>query len=165
MVFLLISVTLLHLVILTMLFIATMEKSWWMWDDVHNSDLWYNCMFDNSTEAWLCASAKDNEWLVPMQALMVLAVLFSCLSFMAFLVQLFVLSEGRLFYLTGLCQFCAALTDFAACLIYTLRHRNILQDSGEEPAGHYGYCFILAWVCVPLLLASGVMYVHLRKKE
>ncbi|KAJ8260030.1 hypothetical protein GJAV_G00176290 [Gymnothorax javanicus] len=161
---LLLSVILLHLVILIMLFIATIEKFWWEWDDVHSSDLWYNCMFDNATEAWLCSSAKERDWLQPMQALMVLTVLFSSLSFLAFLVQLFMLSEGGLFYLTGLCQICAGLSDFAACLIYSLHHRDILQDSREELAGQFGYCFILAWICVPLLLASGVMYVHLRKK-
>lgn len=48
-----------------------------------------------------------SEWLQPMQALMVLAVFLSSLSFLAFLVQLFMLSEGGLFYLTGLCQLCA----------------------------------------------------------
>ncbi|KAJ8400720.1 hypothetical protein AAFF_G00394890 [Aldrovandia affinis] len=165
MAFLLISVTLLHLVTLTMLFIATMEKSWWVWDDVHNSDLWYNCMFDNSTGVWLCASAKENEWLQPLQALMVLSVVLSSISFLAFLIQLFTLSKGGLFYFTGLCQFCAGLTDFAASLIYTVRHQNILQDSREVWEGQFGYCFILAWMCVPLLMGSGVMYVHLRKKE
>ncbi|XP_036388148.1 epithelial membrane protein 3 [Megalops cyprinoides] len=165
MAFLLMSVTLLHLITLAMLFIATMEKSWWVWDEVKNSDLWYNCMFDNTTGSWLCASAGENEWLQSIQALMVLSVVFSSISFLVFLVQLFTLSKGGLFYFTGLCQVCAGLTDFAVCLIYTLRHRDILQDSGEEWAGHFGYCFILAWICVPLLLISGVLYVHLRKKE
>ncbi|KAG9352939.1 hypothetical protein JZ751_017515 [Albula glossodonta] len=165
MAFLLMSVTLLHLVTLTMLFIATMEKSWWVWDEVHNSDLWYNCMFDNVTGSWLCAAAKDNEWLQPLQAMMVLSVVLSSISFLAFLVQLFTLTKGGLFYFTGLCQICAGLTDFAASLLYTVRHRSILQDSREEWSGTFGYCFILAWMCAPLLLVSGVMYVHLRKKE
>lgn len=95
MAYLLMFVTLLHLITLAMLFIATMEKvvvifrtwclfafncitefisatypavcivsnlsskSWWQWDGMENSDLWYNCRFDNSTGTWLCASSKE----------------------------------------------------------------------------------------------------------
>ena len=54
---------------------------------------------------------------------------------------------------------------FSAALIYTLHNKEILQDSRELTSGHFGYCFILAWVCVPLLLCSGIIYIHLRKKE
>ena len=96
MAYLLMFVTLLHLITLAMLFIATMEKvvhtfrtwclifddlfaltvlffecnisscvyhlslkSWWVWDGRENSDLWYNCRFDNFTGTWLCASSKE----------------------------------------------------------------------------------------------------------
>lgn len=92
MAYLLMFVTLLHLITLAMLFIATMEKvvvifriwwlftltelfhkckisscvlsnlslkSWWVWDGMENSDLWYNCRFDNFTGTWLCASSKE----------------------------------------------------------------------------------------------------------
>ncbi|CAB1329584.1 unnamed protein product, partial [Coregonus sp. 'balchen'] len=149
MAYLLMFVTLLHLITLAMLFIATMEKSWWVWDGMENSDLWYNCRFDNDTGTWLCASTKETEWLQSVQVLMVLSVVFSSVSFLVFLGQLFTMSKGGLFYFTGLCQVFA----------------EILQDSQELIKGHFGYCFILAWVCVPLLLISGVMYIHLRKKE
>ncbi|KAI1890484.1 hypothetical protein AGOR_G00154180 [Albula goreensis] len=142
MAFLLMSVTLLHLVTLTMLFIATMEKSWWVWDEVHNSDLWYNCMFLQCHWILVVCRCKRQR---------VAAALAG--------------HDGGLFYFTGLCQICAGLTDFAASLLYTVRHRSILQDSREEWSGTFGYCFILAWMCAPLLLVSGVMYVHLRKKE
>lgn len=85
MAYLLIFVILLHLLTLAMLFIATMEKvvmggltghvclerhvsfpvshfsfqSWWEWGGLENSDLWYNCRFDNFTGIWLCASSKE----------------------------------------------------------------------------------------------------------
>lgn len=92
MAYLLMFVTLLHLITLAMLFIATMEKvvfqfktwclflncyfirstypavcfvsnlslkSWWEWEGLENSDLWYNCRFDNFTGSWLCASSKE----------------------------------------------------------------------------------------------------------
>lgn len=57
------------------------------------------------------------------------------------------------------------LTDFAACLIFTFHRKEILNDSRDLGKGRFGYCFILAWLCVPLLLISGVLYGHLRKKE
>ncbi|KPP71112.1 Epithelial membrane protein 3-like [Scleropages formosus] len=164
MAFLLISVTLVHLVTLAMLFIATMEKSWWVWADTENSDLWYNCVTDNVTGSWLCASVKENDWLQAMQVLMVLSVIFSSISFLVFMWQLFTMSKGGLFYFTGLSQVFAGLTAFTATLIYTLRHREILEES-RPLSGEFGYCFILAWVCVPILLCSGALYVHLRKRE
>ncbi|KAL4622557.1 Epithelial membrane protein 3-like [Arapaima gigas] len=165
MAFLLMSVTLLHLITLAMLFIATMEKSWWVWDDMKNSDLWYNCEFDNATGSWLCASSNENDWLQAVQVLMVLSVVFSSISFLVFMCQLFTMSKGGLFYFTGLSQmFAGSLTAFTATLIYTFQHKEILEDA-RLLSGEFGYCFILAWVCVPILLCSGALYIHLRKKE
>ncbi|MGH0180873.1 UNVERIFIED_CONTAM: hypothetical protein FKN15_005100 [Acipenser sinensis] len=57
------------------------------------------------------------------------------------------------------------LTVFSASLIYSLHAPEILSDSSLPPAGHFGYCFVVAWLCVPALLISGVLYIHLRKKE
>lgn len=34
-------------------------QSWWEWEGMQNSDLWYNCRFDNFTGTWLCASSKE----------------------------------------------------------------------------------------------------------
>lgn len=157
-------VTLLHLITLAMLIISTMEKSWWVWDGTEKSDLWHNCRYDNSTETWLCSSVTETEWLQAVQVLMVLSVVFSSVSFLVFLGQLFTMSRGGLFYVTGLCQVFAGLTAFSAALIYAMHNKEILADFKELMSGHFGYCFILAWVCVPLLLCSGVIYIHLRKK-
>uniref|UniRef100_A0A8C6SRY3 Si:dkey-264d12.4 n=1 Tax=Neogobius melanostomus TaxID=47308 RepID=A0A8C6SRY3_9GOBI len=165
MVLLLISITVLHLSSLAMLLISTLEKAWWIWDDSEISDLWYNCFQDNSTKTWLCAATNENDWLQSVQALMVLSVVFSSISFLVFLGQLFAMSKGGLFYFTGFCQAFAGLTDFAACVIFTFHRKEILADTRDLNNGRFGYCFILAWVCVPLLLVSGVMYVHLRKKQ
>ncbi|KTG05653.1 hypothetical protein cypCar_00000997 [Cyprinus carpio] len=162
---LLLFVTLLHLITLTVLFIATLEKSWWVWDGSEHSDLWYTCRFDNETEARLCLSSEKTEWLQAVQVLMILSVVFSAISFLIFLGQLFTISKGGLFYLTGVCQAFAGLNTFTAVLIYTLHNKEILHDSRELSSGHFGYCFYLAWVCVPLLLCSGIMYIHLRKRE
>lgn len=165
MVLLLVFVTVLHLVTLAMLLIATVEKSWWVWTDTEITDLWYNCFHDNATNNWLCAATDENDWLQSVQALMVLSVVFSSISFLVFVGQLFTLSTGGLFYFTGLCQGFAGFTAFAACLIFTFHRKDILDSSRDLKTGHFGYCFVLAWSCIPLLLISGVLYVHLRKKQ
>ncbi|KAM8913496.1 uncharacterized protein emp3a isoform 2-T3 [Spinachia spinachia] len=163
--FLLIFLTMLHLVTLTMLYIATLDKSWWVWDDLEVTDLWYNCFHDNATNTWLCAATSENDWLQSIQALMVLSLVFSSVSFLVFLIQLFTMSKGRLFYFTGLSQAFAGFTTFAACLIFTFHRKDIFSESRDLKKGSFGYCYILAWLCVPLLLVSGVLYLHLRKKQ
>ncbi|XP_034548643.1 epithelial membrane protein 3-like [Notolabrus celidotus] len=165
MVCLLISITVLHLVTLAMLYIATLEKSWWVWADMDISDLWYNCFHDNATKTWICAATDESDWLQSVQALMILSMVFSSISFLAFLGQLCIMSKGSLFYFTGLCQAFAGFTVFAACLIFTFHRKEILKGTRDLSKGHFGYCFILAWLCVPLLLISAVLYVHLRKKQ
>ncbi|XP_058229332.1 epithelial membrane protein 3 [Hemibagrus wyckioides] len=164
MAFLLMFVTLLHLVSLAMVFIATMEKSWWTWDSVDRADLWHKCIYDNTTDTMMCTTVSQNDWLQSVQALMVLSVILSSISFIVFICQLFTTSRKGLFYFSGLTQIFAGLTTFAAVLIYTFQRREILQDPPELTKGYFGFCFILAWVCVPLLISSGVLYVHLRKK-
>ncbi|XP_004548663.1 epithelial membrane protein 3 [Maylandia zebra] len=165
MVFLLISLVVLHLLSLAMLVIATLEKTWWVWTESEVSNLWHYCMYDNATEAWLCSAINQSDWLQSIQALMVFSVVFSSISFLVFLGQLFTMSRGSLFYITGLCQAFAGFADFAACLISTFHRKEIFDDSRVLNKGHFGYCFILAWLCVPLLLVSGVLYIHLRKKQ
>ena len=56
-----------------------------------------------SSPAW----PAPPDWLQSVQALMVLTVVFSSVSFLVFLGQLFTMSTGGLFYFTGLCQICA----------------------------------------------------------
>lgn len=59
----------------------------------------------------------------------------------------------------------AGVTVFAACLIFTFHRKDILNDSRDLRKGRFGYCFILSWVCVPLLLISSFLYIHLRKRQ
>lgn len=59
----------------------------------------------------------------------------------------------------------AGFTAFAACLIFTLHRKDILNDTRDLRKGHFGYCFVLAWICIPLLLISAFLYVHLRKRQ
>lgn len=52
---------------------------------------------------------------------------------------------------------------FTGALIYAIHVEEILAKYPH--GGSFGYCFILAWVAFPLALASGIIYIHLRKRE
>lgn len=59
--------------------------------------------------------SPSSEWLQAVQVLMVLSVVFSSVSFLVFLGQLFTMSKGGLFYFTGLCQIFAGNSGGRQC--------------------------------------------------
>lgn len=127
---------------------------------MENSDLWYNCRLDNFTGTWLCASSKEtgkqqfvtglymllitgtdlqigesfllSAWLQAVQVLMVLSVVFSSVSFLVFLGQLFTMSRGGLFYFTGLCQVFAGNSGVKQCAAGTALGNETIALLGEE---------------------------------
>uniref|UniRef100_UPI00398F3986 peripheral myelin protein 22-like n=1 Tax=Pristiophorus japonicus TaxID=55135 RepID=UPI00398F3986 len=158
------SLLLLHLTALILLYVATINNSWWWYGQGMTGDLWRHCWFSDLENSWDCNSSLvsgGEEWLHAVQASMVIAVMFSTASFVIFLCQLYTLRRGSLFYATGLFQIFAGLCLMAAALIYTLHVMDIHQDS----TGSFSYCFALAWIAFALTLSSGVMYIHLRKLE
>lgn len=60
-------------------------------------------------------------------------------------------------------RFPTGVAVFTGALIYAIHVKDILEDRASK--GSFGYCFALAWVAFPLALASGVIYIHLRKRE
>ncbi|MBN3291591.1 PITC1 protein, partial [Polypterus senegalus] len=106
-------------------------------------------------------SQSKSEWLHAVQALMMLSVFFASAAFLVFLCQLYAMQRGGLFYTTGIFQIFSGLTVFSAALIYSIHSPEIVNST----RGRYGYCFYIAWMCCPLLLVSGSMYIHLRKKK
>lgn len=52
---------------------------------------------------------------------------------------------------------------FSGALIYAIHAEEILAK--HPRGGSFGYCFALAWVAFPLALVSGIVYIHLRKRE
>lgn len=105
--------------------------------------------------------SPPSEWLQSVQATMILSVIFSVLSLFLFFCQLFTLTKGGRFYITGVFQILAGLCVMSAASIYTVRHLD--WHYGSENS--YGFAYILAWVAFPLALLSGVVYVILRKRE
>ncbi|XP_066187955.1 peripheral myelin protein 22 isoform X1 [Sylvia atricapilla] len=102
------------------------------------------------------------EWLQSVQAMMILSVIFSVLSLFLFFCQLFTLTKGGRFYITGVFQILAGLCVMSGAAIFTVRHTDWHQASENTS---YGFAYILAWLAFPLALASGIVYVILRKRE
>uniref|UniRef100_A0A670K8P6 Epithelial membrane protein 3 n=1 Tax=Podarcis muralis TaxID=64176 RepID=A0A670K8P6_PODMU len=160
--FLLFAVTALHVLILILLFVATLDKSWWVLPDKETVNIWYECTLNNHTNTWACKTVADT-WLQAVQAFMVLSLLFSSLAFIIFMCQLYTMKRGSLFYATGIFQILTSISVFTAAVIYTT---HVEQFQGRRPpGGSFGYCFVLAWLSFPLALISGIIYIHLRKKE
>ncbi|XP_053121425.1 epithelial membrane protein 3 [Hemicordylus capensis] len=161
--FLLFAVTALHVLILILLFVATLDKSWWVLPDKETVNIWYDCIYHNESQAWTCSSVSESEWLHAVQAFMVLSLLFSSFAFIIFMCQLYTMKRGSLFYATGIFQILTAISVFTAAIIYTTHVEDF--QYGRPKGGSFGYCFVLAWLSFPLALVSGIIYIHLRKKE
>ncbi|XP_020923553.1 peripheral myelin protein 22 [Phacochoerus africanus] len=160
MLLLLLGIIVLHVAVLVLLFVSTIVSQW-MVGNGHATDLWQNCTTSPSGNVQHCFMSSANEWLQSVQATMILSVIFSVLSLFLFFCQLFTLTKGGRFYITGVFQILAGLCVMSAASIYTVRHLD--WHYGSENS--YGFAYILAWVAFPLALLSGVVYVILRKRE
>ncbi|KAM9426261.1 peripheral myelin protein 22b [Pholidichthys leucotaenia] len=155
MLLLLLGIIFLHIVALVLLFVSTIV-SVWTTGGSGTSDLWYNCTTLNGG----CSPASTGEWIQAVQAVMILSIIFSCLSLFLFFCQLFTLQKGGRFFLTGTFQILASLFVMSGAIIYT-----VMSPEWVPGTDSFGYSYILAWVAFPLALISGLIYVILRKRE
>lgn len=162
---LLFAVTALHVFVLLLFFIATLDKAWWVLPDGQALNVWYDCVLNNSTGAWLCASVSDSPWLRAVQALLVLGLLLSSAAFALFVWQLHAAPRGRLFAASGGAQLLAGVAVLVAAVLFALRGPSLDGGGGRPPGGRFGHCFALAWLGAGLALASGVTYSCLRKRD
>ncbi|KAM9638542.1 peripheral myelin protein 22 [Harpia harpyja] len=158
MLLLLLGIIVLHVTVLVLLFVSTIVSQWLV-NGGHTADLWQNC---TSGSVFHCLTSSTNEWLQSVQAMMILSIIFSVLSLFLFFCQLFTLTKGGRFYVTGIFQILAGLCVMSAAAIFTVRHTDWHQASEDTS---YGFAYILAWLAFPLALASGIVYVILRKRE
>uniref|UniRef100_A0A8C3UXV4 Uncharacterized protein n=1 Tax=Catharus ustulatus TaxID=91951 RepID=A0A8C3UXV4_CATUS len=57
------AVTALHLLVLLLFFIATLDKGWWVLPDSQGLNLWYDCAPQNRSQGWECSSlGLSREW-------------------------------------------------------------------------------------------------------
>lgn len=158
MLLLLLGIIVLHVAVLVLLFVSTIVSSWLVGNSF-SADLWQNCS-ESISNTWNCVNASNSEWLQSVQAMMILSIIFSVLSLFLFFCQLFTLTKGGRFYLTGIFQLLAALCIVAGATIFTVRHTE-----WHKGGANFGFAYILAWVAFPLAAISGIIYVILRKRE
>ncbi|NP_001264000.1 peripheral myelin protein 22 [Gallus gallus] len=160
MLLLLLGIIVLHVTVLVLLFVSTIVSQWLV-NGGQTADLWQNCT-SGTGAIFQCLTSSTNEWLQSVQAMMILSVIFSVLSLFLFFCQLFTLTKGGRFYLTGIFQILAGLCVMSGAAIFTVRHTD-WHEASENTS--YGFAYILAWLAFPLALASGIIYVILRKRE
>ncbi|KFO20980.1 epithelial membrane protein 2 [Fukomys damarensis] len=155
-----------HITSSALLFIATIDNTWWVGEDFF-ADVWRVCVnTTNCTE--INENFEDYSIMQAVQASMILSTILCCIAFVIFLLQLFRLKQGERFILTATIQLMSCLCVMIGAAIYTDRredfHRtNLVYLQTSE--GRYGYSFILAWVAFAFTLVSSLMYTVLRKRK
>uniref|UniRef100_G3VZA0 Epithelial membrane protein 1 n=1 Tax=Sarcophilus harrisii TaxID=9305 RepID=G3VZA0_SARHA len=90
---------------------------------------------------------------------MILAIIFSVISLIVFIFQLFTMEKGNRFFLSGAMMLVCWLCILIGVSIYTDKYANNVKSQY-----HHGYCFILAWICFCFSFIIGILYLVLRKK-
>ncbi|KAM3833601.1 epithelial membrane protein 1 [Vipera latastei] len=148
-----------HIATVIMLFVSTIANVWMVTtisDKTNSSGLWKQC--SESSCQNLVFNNDDMAALKAVQAFMILAIIFSFISLVMFVVQLFTMEKGKRFYITGAIMLICWLFILIAASIYTARFPQYYKD------GHHGYSFILAWICFCFSFIIGILYLVLRKK-
>ncbi|MBV98506.1 Peripheral myelin protein 22, partial [Eschrichtius robustus] len=105
----------------------------WMVGSGHATDLWQNCSTSSSSNVQHCFTSSANEWLQSVQATMILSIIFSVLSLFLFFGQLFTLTKGGRFYITGVFQILAGKSELTESMRGLGTPR--LQDDQSEGRG------------------------------
>ncbi|XP_020025204.1 epithelial membrane protein 1 [Castor canadensis] len=157
---LLASIFVVHTATLIMLFVSTISNVWVVSDSIQSSvGLWKNCSNSNCDVG---LSYGNEDALKAVQAFMILSIIFSVISLVVFLFQLFTMEKGNRFFLSGATMLVCWLCILIGVSIYTHHYAN--RDDNFVNNGHHGYCFILTWICFCFSLIIGVLYLVLRKK-
>ncbi|XP_004845904.1 epithelial membrane protein 1 [Heterocephalus glaber] len=148
-----------HIATVIMLFVCTISNVWVVSDGINASaGLWKNCTGGE------CSSLlyRNQDALKSVQAFMILSIIFSVISLVVFVFQLFTMEKGNRFFISGATMLACWLCILIGASIYTDRYAKKNQNflSGH----HHGYCFILAWICFCFSFIIGVLYLVLRKK-
>ncbi|XP_020857096.1 epithelial membrane protein 1 [Phascolarctos cinereus] len=146
-----------HIATVIMLFVSTIANVWLVSRNVTlSAGLWNLCTDGNCNQALPYAG---EDALKSVQAFMILAIIFSVISLVVFIFQLFTMEKGNRFFLSGAIMLVCWLCILIGASIYTDKYGNRIQDFD-----HHGYSFILAWICFCFSFIIGVLYLVLRKK-
>ncbi|XP_019370466.1 PREDICTED: epithelial membrane protein 1 [Gavialis gangeticus] len=154
---LLAGIFVIHIATVIMLFVSTISNVW-LASSLMNQNgtvgLWLQCIAGHCKQAEI----HTEESMKAVQAFMILAIIFSFVSLVMFVVQLFTLEKGKRFYIAGTIMLVCWLCILIAASIFTARYSDYFMSS------HHGYCFILAWICFCFSFIIGILYLVLRKK-
>ncbi|XP_014395627.1 PREDICTED: epithelial membrane protein 1 [Myotis brandtii] len=116
-----------------------------------------------STIANPCSPAPvSTDALKAVQAFMILSIIFSVISLVVFVFQLFTMEKGNRFFLSGATMLVCWLCIMVGASIYT--HHYASGYGTKYSQSHHGYCFILTWICFCFSFIIGILYLVLRKK-
>ncbi|KAJ6656328.1 hypothetical protein lerEdw1_003831 [Lerista edwardsae] len=150
-----------HIATVIMLFVSTIANVWMVQSFANTTislGLWQRCQDGKCSE--LVYPDDDLSALKAVQAFMILAIIFSFISLVMFVVQLFTMEKGKRFYITGAVMLVCWLFILISVSIYTARFPKYYKRDQD----HHGYSFILAWICFCFSFIIGVLYLVLRKK-
>ncbi|KAL2776804.1 epithelial membrane protein 1 [Daubentonia madagascariensis] len=150
-----------HIATVIMLFVSTIANVWMVSNVVDiSAGLWKICAIGNCNSTLPYAS---EDALKSVQAFMILSIIFSVISLVVFVFQLFTMEKGNRFLLSGATMLVCWLCIMVGVSIYTHHYAN---DSANIFLGqsHHGYCFILTWICFCFSFIIGILYLVLRKK-
>nr|XP_056703151.1 epithelial membrane protein 1 [Euleptes europaea] len=153
---LLAGIFVIHTATVIMLFVSTIANAW-MVSKNNSSGIWTNCAGNDCDDFFV----SEEPALKAIQAFMILAIIFSFISLVMFMVQLFTMEKGKRFYITGGILLICWLCILIAVSIYTARIPQYYTPSSQY---HHGYSFILAWICFCFSFIIGILYLVLRKK-
>ncbi|XP_058599594.1 epithelial membrane protein 1 [Neofelis nebulosa] len=149
-----------HIATVIMLFVSTIANVWVVSDDTKTSvGLWRNCTGGNCDGA---LSYADEDALKAVQAFMILSIIFSVISLVVFVFQLFTMEKGNRFFLSGATMLVCWLCIMVGVSIYT--HHYASGYGNLYMKSHHGYSFILTWICFCFSFIIGILYLVLRKK-
>uniref|UniRef100_A0A8C6ED01 Epithelial membrane protein 1 n=1 Tax=Moschus moschiferus TaxID=68415 RepID=A0A8C6ED01_MOSMO len=157
---LLASIFVVHIATVIMLFVSTIANVWVVSDFGAGSvGLWKNCTSGGCDDN---LSYAGEDALKAVQAFMILSIIFSVISLVVFVFQLFTMEKGNRFFLSGATMLVCWLCVMVGASIYTHHYANSSRNLYGK--SHHGYSFILTWICFCFSFIIGILYLVLRKK-
>ncbi|XP_016052930.1 PREDICTED: epithelial membrane protein 1 [Miniopterus natalensis] len=148
-----------HIATVIMLFVSTIANVWVVSDFGKASvGLWKNCTQGNCDGTLIYA---DEDAIKAVQAFMILSIIFSVISLVVFVFQLFTMEKGNRFFLSGATMLVCWLCIMVGASIFTHHYAGYGVIYSRS---HHGYCFILTWICFCFSFIIGILYLVLRKK-
>ncbi|XP_052031103.1 epithelial membrane protein 1 [Apodemus sylvaticus] len=149
-----------HIATAIMLFVSTIANVWMVADYGDFSvGLWKNCTNGNCDGS---LNYGDEGAIKAVQAFMILSIIFSVISLVVFVFQLFTMEKGNRFFFSGSSMLVCWLCILVGVSIYTNHYAH--SEVNFPLSSHQGYCFILTWICFCFSFIIGILYMVLRKK-